>query len=208
MSTYLWDATLGQEKLEYELLGGITYTNLSEGILSNWGKGWNIGVGVAYEVAPRIQLIASQSYHQLPFRGGNLQLALPRVWVRPFNSVPGLTRRAGGERSEIYETSVGLRFISQGQYLKPFLTARTGFYFINIGEIVITEESDQNSRATPPYTYGGSGITVMNGFGALSLGVDVPLSSKFGIKVEGTVLYSSDGVSTFLPVVSTVSFRL
>ena len=188
------------EGFRLEVNGGITLIGSAQGVLSNWNDGWTAGTGVAYYLSPAIEIGANLSYHRFPYQGDNLQLAFP--------AIVGLRWRVDGNATSMYESGVGVRFISLKSFVQPFVSLRGGAYFMSVGDVLVTTWMESVPQNTSSTLYRGTGESLTKGFGAIGFGINMPFDSNFQFRVEGRYTTTFDGAQSFIPLIGTFEFSL
>jgi hypothetical protein len=183
---------LAQEALRLEILGGASFNNLAAGVFSNWGDGWMIGAGGAYRATKSIEIVGDVIYSRYPYSGANIPVVVP--------DIAGLRWSVSGQPSDVIEGSIGGRLSTSSSFIDSFLSLRTGFYRINIGDVVVSEWLDSDPRNVFRSTYQGTGVSTTKGFAALGLGVSVPFDSKIKLIFEGRFAETFDAEESFLPI--------
>jgi hypothetical protein len=192
--------SLAQNEFRMEFLGGASVNNLTEGVFSLWGTGWNIGTGGAYRAANGVELAANVIYQRYPFRGGTLELVTP--------AVQGFRRRVSGQASDVIEGSIAARFSASNSLINPILSLRTGLYFMNVGNVLVSEWLDVDPQNVSQSTYHGTGVSRTKLFGAVGFGVSILTNSTIRVIVDGQFTETLDGEETFLPIQITIQIDL
>ena len=189
-----FQSCLADDAISIEVGGGKTFLGLDEGVLNNWHDGWMISPVITYEIRPTIELCGIFSFHHFYFDGNNLEFAVPEL--------EGLRVKTDGQSTNIYETSIGFRFIaSPNSKVQPFISVRSGLYFMDIGKVNVTYLL--NSQPYSEFEYHGTGTTVTKMFSAVGIGVSVPVNSYLQISVEGQFTMTFDGIDILLPIAAT-----
>lgn len=188
-----------QSKWNAEINGGWNFV-LSSGIFSNWGSGWNAGVGASCQVNSNLQLAATAAYHYFPYQGGNVQVCFPMVL--------GLNTEIEGDDSYSIESSVSARFNGLASFLGPYVALRVGLQYIKIGRISIVSQYDSDPDSYSNVAYKGTDIQKIQPFGFIGGGFTVPVSSDWRIKLESGFAGTLDGEQIFIPILSTIQFNL
>jgi hypothetical protein len=189
---------LAQNVLRLEVIGGASLNGTAEGALRGCGNGWSIGAGGAYRIAKGIDLAANAVYHRYPYRG--LQIVAPAVY--------GYGSSISGQASSVVEGSIAVRFFSLNSFINPFLSLRTGLYFISIGEVVISEWLYSDPQNVSHWTYHGTGISTIKGFGSVGLGFSIPMGSRIGVLFEGRITETFDLEEFIIPMQATIQIGL
>jgi hypothetical protein len=192
--------SFAQNVLRLEILGGVSFNSTTAGVFSNWGNGWTIGAGGAYRVGTAIDLIANAVYHRYPFHGDNLQLVFP--------AIEGLRWSVSGQASTVIEGSIAARFSISNSFINPFLSLRTGLFFMNTGSVVVSEWFDSNPQDVSHSTYNGTGVSTTKGFAAIGLGFSIPLDVGIRVIIEGRFTETFDAKEFFLPMQATVQIDI
>lgn len=192
--------SFSQSNFKLEILGGKYYNLAGQGILNNWGDGWAVGGGLGYRILPHSDLILKVTYSHYPYTGNNVFIAVPQV--------VGLEYSVSGEPSNVYETSIGIKFNSDINFINPYLSINTGLYIINSGNIIVSEWLGTNPNNVSHSKYYDSGISSTNMFAGIGIGIMVPIYSNFDIGIEGrfNVIFNAKG--SFLPVMASIQYAL
>jgi len=190
----------GQTMMQFEILGGRSYYTLDQGTLSNWGDGWIIGGEFGYRILPHTDLTFNLLYSKYFYTGNNIELAFP--------AIAGLRYSVSGQPSNTYETSVGIRFNSQAKFINPFISLRAGVFMLNEGDIIISQWFDSNPQNVSHTKYYDSGVSSTNLFAGVGIGFIIPVSSRFGIGVEGRFSLLMNAKGAFLPVLASFQYIL
>lgn len=179
--------------------------------LPYWKNGWGVGGSISYVVSQDIQILASLSYSRFEYNGREPfiiefldsgqgpTLAIPRV--------VGFRRDITGDASHIYEASVGVRLVRSGYFIKPFISIRSGIQLTQVGKILITTWWEQEPQNKFTYVYRSSGKTFLKSFTSVGLGVDVPVSSRFNILLEGMFSLTFDLSQQYCPIFATLQIK-
>jgi hypothetical protein len=189
---------LAQNVLRIEIIGGASLNSTAEGALSGCGNGWSIGAGSAYRIAKGIDLAADAVYHRYPYRG--LHIVAPAVY--------GYGSSVSGQASSVVEGSIAVRFFSSNSCINPFLSLRTGLYFISIGEVVESYWLDSDPQNVYRSTIHGTGISTIKGFGSVGLGFSIPMGSRIGVLFEGRITETFDLEEFIIPLQATIQIGL
>ena len=192
--------SFSQTNLQFEIFGGKYYNFLDQGILNNWGDGWAIGGGLGYRILPHSDLIFNLSYSQYPYTGNNVFLTLP--------AVVGLEYNVSGEPSNVCEASIGIKFNSSIKFINPFISINTGLYFINSGNIIISEWLGTNRQNASFDKYYDSGISRTYMFAGIGIGFMIPVYSNFGIGLEGRFNALLNSKGSLLPLTASIQYSL
>jgi hypothetical protein len=168
--------------------------------LPYWKNGLGVGGSISYVVSQDIQLLASLSYSRFEYSGRGPTLAIPRV--------VGFRRDITGDASHIYEASVGVRLVRSGYFIKPFISIRSGIQLTQVGKILVTTWQEQEPQNKFTYVYWSSGKTFSKAFASVGLGVEVPVSSRFNILLEGMFSSTFDLSQQYCPIFATLQFEL
>lgn len=188
-----------QSKWKAEIRGG--WNIISSGVLfSNWGSGWDAGAGFSYQLKPSLQIAANTSYQYFPFKGENVFYAVP--------AVVGINHCVDGERSYAYEASLAARLHPSKLKFGPFIAFRSGIHYLSIGQINIKMWMDTTPQNVDIYPYAGTGKTELKGFGSVGLGCNIPIASRWVLRLESGYTSTFDGKHQFFPVLSTIQFNL
>jgi len=195
----LSSAGFAQSKWKPEIQGGCNF--ISSGVLfGNWGNGWDAGAGVSYQLKPSLQIAANTSYHYFPYKGGHVFYAVPRVL--------GINSSVEGEKSYAYEASFSARLNTAKSKYSPFVSFRSGLYYLNIGQINVKIWLGETPLDGDIYPYAGTGKAVLKGFGSVGLGFNIPIASRWAIRLESGYTSTFDGSQQLFPVLSTIQFNL
>jgi len=197
---FLQNFSYTQSDIRVELNAGLSLLSKLNTVLPYWDNGWKIGIGVLYVVSQNVQLSANAGYNRFGYSGQGPTLATPRI--------VGFRREMTGEKSNIYEISLGTRlFISRG-FVQPFISIRGGIQSTQVGEIRIMEWMEQNPQNTlTHYVYKSSGINFSKPFASIGFGVDVPINSSFNLLLEGIFARSFDGAQLYYPVFASLQYE-
>jgi len=191
--------SFAHSKWKAEVRGG--WNIISSGVLySNWGSGWDAGAGAACQLKPSLQLGGTAAYHYFAYKGGNVHYAMP--------CVVGINSCVEGEKSYAYEASLTARLYTSMLKYSPFIAFRSGLYYLNIGQINIKMWMNSDPQDVSIYPYAGTGKSELKGFGSIGLGINVPIASRWEIKLESGYTSTFDGKQQFFPVLSTIQFNL
>jgi hypothetical protein len=191
---------LAQHNFRLELLAGASLNNQSTGVFSNWGNGWTVGAGASYPLRESLDLDLNATYAHYPYRGGNVQIAVPQI--------VGFRLNLSGQPSSILEASLAIRFTTLGSPINPFFSLRAGLYRISLGEIQVSSWLDSNPQNISQSTYSGSGVSDNKGFAALGVGFSVPLGTRIRLNFEGRLTQTFDSKEKFIPLLSSLQFDL
>ncbi|MGH7449814.1 MAG: hypothetical protein ACRENG_00560 [bacterium] len=197
---FLQGSVEAQSKLRCEVHGGLAFGIPTRNVFTNWENGWVFGLCLPVQINPNIQIVPSASYQRFRYTGQNPQLAFP--------AITGLRWKVEGERANLYETSLAMRFIAPGKFIKPFLALQGGAYFIEVGEIRVITWVQHNPQSASSYIYRGTGKSMTKGFYALGYGLNIPFNSGVAIQLEGRFTGTFDGNESFAYIISAVQFRL
>jgi hypothetical protein len=190
----------GQDNLRLNVVGGASFNSLSTAVFSNWGDGWTLGGGLAYPIAPLIELSLNMAYSRYPYQGDNLQLVFP--------AIAGLRWSVLGEPSSMIEGSIVARASANASYICPYLSLAAGLHRLSLGDIIVSEWFDSNPQNVSRAKYTGSGTSTTKGFAAFGAGFLVPLDSSLQLGLEGRVNQSFDSKVRFVLLLATVQIGL
>ena len=143
-------STLAQSDYKIELSGGRITSSIQSTLLPYWDTGWSLGITASKKLNKEIELISSFDYQNFRFQPD-------RVIFPPSVNPPGFYQRvSGGENSNVYNFSLGVRIISSTKRLTNFFSFSGGIQYINQGKIFITSEFNNKfagSVLTIPSTY-------------------------------------------------------
>ncbi len=172
--------------LRYRVAAGYVVNAFNQKLFSNWGRGWTIGLGVAYPASPRTSLVAAVDYQNL---------APTRRYV-PWNiSDERLAPQPGNTRSHVLDFSLGMRLRLRPGGVGPFISVAGGATVIRFGRLT-THAPEPGLDASEAGVMPGTDrwqldSSVSLGFGLLipltdrlELGVTVGLSSTFQTAAE------------------------
>jgi hypothetical protein len=81
-----------------------------------------------------------------------------------------------------------------------------GLYAVNIGTVTAAEWLTAKPQNPIHYIYPWSGVSTINGFAALGLGVSIPIDSRIRMMLESRFSQSSSGGESFVPILATMQF--
>ncbi len=185
--------SLAQNVFRLEIIGGASLNG-------TWGSGWSIGTGGVYRIGKGIDLAADAIYHRYPYRAENLHMVVPAVY--------GYRSSVSGQASSVIEGSIAVRFFSSNSFISPFLSLRTGVYFMHIGEVVVSEWPYSDLQSVSHWTYHGTGVSTVKGFGSAGLGFFIQFGSHVGVLFEGRITETFDLEEFIIPLQGTIQIGL
>lgn len=191
---------LQRTKCGYEITSGYIFNAFNENLLSNWNNGWTIGFGFSYALNPSTEFLAHSSYQNYSYTGDNISLITP--------GVVGFRWDVEGEKSQLYELSLGARFVNGKKFIRPFITFRSGLIFMDIGDIIITTWNVQNPKQKNKSNYSGSGEFLIKGLTSFGLGITLPIKQKTELIFESRFSIIFNKISTFIPINFSMRFKL
>jgi hypothetical protein len=186
--------SFSQSKFQIELGGGYVI-NMSENYrLGNYDNGWTIHFGASYLLAHVIALSGDFGYQRYPF-GAELpivELAANQIFAQ--SDLPD---------AQIYIISIGLRLMSPGKTVSPFISLMGGVAFERLQKVQTIFIVRGEPRLLQ-FRLAAENFT--EGWFAVGLGAAVPIRSNLNWLIEGrfATSYHSNDV---LPVTSSLQFK-
>jgi len=189
-----------QNLFRFEFTSGASL-NLNNGrLFSNWGNGYLVGGGVAYQLFPSFELAMSVTYQGYPYKGGNLELVFPDMLGEEYS--------VSGSHSNILECSIGLKNTPKKSLFYPIFSFRLGVFQTYIGDIIINEWNTQTPENVSHHKYHDTGVNQTNVFAALGLGFNIPLNENSRLMLESRITQTFDLKQTLIPVLLTFQHDL
>ena len=144
-------STLAQSNYKIELSGGRITSAIQSTLLPYWDTGWSVGITASKKLNKDIELISSFEYQNFIFQPDRVVLGYVGFDIAGY-----FVRVSGGENSNVYNFSLGVRIISSTKRLTNFFSFSGGLQYINQGKIFITSEFNNKfagSVLTIPSTY-------------------------------------------------------
>jgi len=190
-----------QSDYKIELNGGRITSAIQSALLPYWDTGWSLGFTASKKLSKDIELTSSFSYQNFKF-----QKAF--VIFPPNIDPPGLLREiSGGENSNVYNFSLGVRITSSTKRLTNFFSFSGGIQYINQGEIFITR--DYNNIIAGNFLpisntslYNSSNRNYLMSIVSIGAGLTFKIISKINLIVEGKLISTLKDFTTY-PNIST-----
>ena len=193
-------AIFAQSDFRIEVSGGFVSNRLADGVYSNWNDGWALSGGVSYPLSQRTDLLFEARYSRLPYEGSNLELAFP--------AIAGLRWSVNGLPTNVYETSVGIRFKSATTFIRPFVAFHGGLVVMDVGKITISEWFESQPQNISQGLYQNTGTAVTRASGSIGIGAVIPVSESFAVVTEGRFVVVFGAEQIFMPLTFTGQFQL
>lgn len=189
-----------QSGFALEARGGYTL-NPHSGILSSWDDGWNLGIGLQYDIFSTMKISVHTDYHLFPFHENN------QIPFSP-SRMPGYQYRYSGTNADMYEAALSIRLRIAKTSISPFLLITGGVYSIRTGDITRTEWIDNYPGSHKNSVIRGTGQRVNKGFLSLGIGLEVPISEYWIINVDGGFSQSIDDLDILYPMHISIQYRI
>jgi hypothetical protein len=189
-----------QEHIRLEVFGGPSFNLTPPDAFSNWGTGWSFGGGIAYPIDSSLDAFLHVAFQHYSYRGGYIDLS--------YLPASGLNEGDSGNKSTLIEISAGARVSSSEEGIQTFASGKLGLYITKVGAISVTAWYDSAPNSVDQWTYGGTGVTQVRPFAALSLGFSFPVNRSTKVLVEGGIAQTFDSAMRFMPVTATLQYTL
>lgn len=161
------------KKLWIEINSGQTLKGLNQHLFGNSEHGWHLGTGLTYRFNPNLEVGTKFAFQSL---------------------------QSYGETHKLYETSFDFRLMVPFHYVRPFFYLGSGIYFYKakLQKSLVEPFYGGNYKTFQPnnYTWKAS----QKGFSDFGLGLEIPFSQRFQIRLEGRCTNMFDGSGSFLSV--------
>ncbi len=184
-----WDAA-------YDLSFGKAYLFSTRTDLVGWGDGWTAALGMSLNIHSNIELTANESYSQFPFSANRALELMHLFWP------------VSGSPAEMYRTAIGVRTFSSGRVLRAYLSLESGLAWLHRGQITYPA---MDYRAVDfigsPVMLHRFGSTEIESFGSVGVGMFIPVTSHFAMRLEGKWLDTWTNGDSYFPVTSSIVYQ-
>jgi hypothetical protein len=182
------DLSFAQNSVGVEFGLGPSIVLQSNSILPYWDRGIKITGGISYDILQDVQIFTNLRYARLRFTG------YPTV----------------GNASKVYESLLGVRFITPRYFIRPFISISGGIQSVYVGEIFVTHGFKTKLRQEPEITYlvESTGKTKHSEFVCISYGLLVSLHPSIKLLIDGSFSQSFDLKRPFYQLLGMVQFKL
>ncbi len=189
-----------QSDYKVELSGGRITSGLQNTLLPYWDTGWSLGITASKQISKEIELTSSFTFQNFRFQPDMVGLVSPTV-------VGYYVRVSGGENSNVYNFSLGVRIISPSNRISTFFSFSGGLQYIRQGKIFITSGFDPPIGLSIPstretYLYNGSNRNYLMGITSIGVGLSLKIISKISLITEGRLVTTFKKFTTY-PILST-----
>lgn len=184
-----------QQIFSLEIGGGYTNNIFRTNELEYWNNGYVISLNTNYAINSNFVFAQTISYQNYFFNNSSYSIGLVLPAIYSFK-----IGETNGERSQLYELSLGIRSLTPLYFFKTFASVRAGVYYVDQGlintEIEITDIGTGNSSVRN-YTTGGDQFIrglISVGFGgifSLTNNVNLVLEGKLTTTVSDIIMNTS-----------------
>jgi hypothetical protein len=170
-----------QSNFKSEIGAGFTSNLMNINELRYWDKGYIVIINNCLSLNSTLDLTQTFSYQNYSFNNSSysLGLVLPAIYGIKYGETHG-------ERSQLYEISIGIRSYTPLFFFKTFASVRAGAIFIDQGAINTSVEISGNGESRIMIYKEGDGQNI-RGLASVGLGSVFMLSENFNLILEGKI---------------------
>ncbi|HED08955.1 MAG TPA: hypothetical protein ENI57_12605 [Ignavibacteria bacterium] len=194
-------SVFAQSNYKIELSGGKIYSTLQNTLLPYWDTGWSFGITASKKINKEIELTSSFKIQNFRFQPGRVRFP-PTTFVEFIGHSLSVS---GGENSNVYNFSLGIRVLSSSGRISTFFSLSGGLQYISQGKIFITSIFDPVNLSIPStsetYLYNNNRNYLM-GIASIGAGISFKIISKISLITEGRLITTFKRTTSY-PILST-----
>lgn len=194
------NSVFAQSGYKIELSGGRITSGLQNTLLPYWDTGWSLGITAYRQINKDIELTSSFRIQNFKFQPGRVRFP-PTTMYLPATS----SSVTGGENSNVYNFSLGIRVLTSTGRINTFLSLNGGLQYIRQGKIFITSSFNPVNVSIPStsgtYLYNNNRNYLM-GIASIGAGISFKITSKISLMTEGRLITTFKRTTSY-PILST-----
>jgi len=189
-------ASLAWSQPQVYLGGGIAFPTAPQAFKDDYKMGYNLGGGIGFSLSPTVSYMLTVGYASFPFdvSGINARYGIPS----------GATVSVDGGTVSGLDVLGDFKFSLMPKGVSVYLIAGVGYFNMSMSDATVKVSYQGHSSSTTVSSDSKSAFCASGG-----AGVDVPVSGKIGVFVEGRyfIAFTSGGNTSYVPVKAGVRIR-